>query len=221
MYRFTETNKWVDPWFRKLKAGKKLVFLYLIDNCDNAGFYELDIEMMSFQIGITESDISGAIEGLKRGLIINGNWLWIKNFLQHQKNWPLNSDNNAHKQIINILNSKSDMFKYSKEFKEILGAIKGLKSPIGKGRGKGRGKVEVKTPTYQEFISYGKTIEIYDPCYDFQIKTKFESWVDNSWKDGNDNPIKNWKNKLKSTMVHFKKEFKPKSEPGVKAREEL
>ncbi len=213
MYRFSETNKWNDPWFRKLKAGEKLVFLYLIDNCDNAGFYEVDSEMMSFQIGIESNKIEGAIKGLSRGLLgVGTEWLWIKNFLRHQKNWPLNPENNAHKQIINILLSHAKMFKNDNNFKEIIGAIKGLLSPIGNGIGIGNGqgnvkvKVKVKIPEYTEFLSYAKTIEIYHLSFDFQIKSKYDTWVSDNWKDGHGYLIKNWKNKLKNTMVHFRKD---------------
>ncbi len=41
--RFTETNKWKDKWFRSLDPLEKVLFIYLIDNCDNAGFIEIDL----------------------------------------------------------------------------------------------------------------------------------------------------------------------------------
>jgi hypothetical protein len=49
--RFTETEKWRDPWFRKLSPQAKLLFLWLVDNCDKAGVIELDFEAASFDIG--------------------------------------------------------------------------------------------------------------------------------------------------------------------------
>jgi hypothetical protein len=51
MKRFTETEKWRDPWFRKLSVQAKLLFLWLVDNCDKAGVIDFDIEAASFQIG--------------------------------------------------------------------------------------------------------------------------------------------------------------------------
>lgn len=137
--RFSETEKWKDQWFAELKPTEKLVFLYIVDNCDNAGFFELNSRINSYLIGITEKEYLGAIEGLNRGLLRskNGQYYWVKNFLLHQKNLPLNSLNNAHRQIIKIIQNFAPKFDF--DF-EILGAYKGLASPTGKGNGKGKEK---------------------------------------------------------------------------------
>lgn len=49
--RFTDTEKWKDKWFRRLPAEHKLAYLYLLDQCDQAGVIELDEELADFQIG--------------------------------------------------------------------------------------------------------------------------------------------------------------------------
>ena len=51
MKRFTETLKWSDPWFRKLKPESKLLWFWILDNCDAAGVIDPDLELASFQIG--------------------------------------------------------------------------------------------------------------------------------------------------------------------------
>jgi len=89
---------------------EKVVWLYMIDNCDNAGFIEIDAGYMSFLIGLDESVILTAIKSLKKGVVNVGNRYFIKNFLRHQKNLPLNGKNNAHKQIIGILNDQMRYF---------------------------------------------------------------------------------------------------------------
>jgi hypothetical protein len=63
--RFTATEKWNDPWFRKLPPKAKLIWLYMVDSCDSAGFWLVDFELASFLIGyeVTEDDITPFING--------------------------------------------------------------------------------------------------------------------------------------------------------------
>ena len=135
--RFTETGKWDDKWFRGLTPGCKLMFLFITDKCDLAGFYEIDTEDIAFRTGLQEDKILGAIKGLSRGLMVKGDWVWMRKLLHHQKNLPLNPENNAHNHIIKCVAEKLSMFP---EVPKEIGAKKGLFSPIGIGRGIGKGK---------------------------------------------------------------------------------
>lgn len=60
-------------------------------------------------------------------------------------------------------------------------------------------------PTLEEFLAYAKTVEIYQPDLDFQIKTKYEKWHDDGWKTGFGKPIKNWQLTLKGAMSYMNK----------------
>ena len=58
----------------------------------------------------------------------------------------------------------------------------------------------IDIPTIEEFISYAlshKQVSTTD------LKLKYNSWVENGWKDGNDKKIKNWKSKLLNTIKYF------------------
>ena len=152
MARFTDPNKWKDSWFRKLTPPQKLLWMYLVDQCDNAGFFEYDAEMFAFFTGMKLEHVEGAFKGLSRGLVgaKSGDGFHIKNFLRHQKNLPLNKDNNAHKQIIRLLEEKREAFE--SVVSELLGASEGLPSPTGKGKGKGSSKGKGKyTPEFEAF----------------------------------------------------------------------
>ena len=146
--RFTETNKWEDSWFSELSPNEKLLWLYIVDKCDNAGFFEFNLKFCTFFTGLSKDDLLGAIKGLNRGLIgaKDGTTYYVRNFLRHQKNADLNPENNAHKQIIRLIDEKQHLFD------EDLGAKQGLSSPTGKGKGKGIGKEE--SAYTQEFEAF-------------------------------------------------------------------
>lgn len=111
-YRFTNTDKWSDSWFSELKQFEKLLFMYMCDNCDIAGFFELNYKRIESDLGSKKDTIEGAFKGLSRGLIFckSEDCVYIKNFLKHQKNFPLNERNMAHLGII----KRFDL--YSKKF---------------------------------------------------------------------------------------------------------
>jgi len=63
-------------------------------------------------------------------------------------------------------------------------------------------------PTIEEFLSYAFTIYTQlnqnPELYDFSLRAKYQSWLDDGWQDGHSKKIKNWKNKLNATIPHLK-----------------
>ena len=111
-YRFTNTEKWQDVWFSNLSQIQMLLFLYLCDNCDIAGFIEINIKRWSSDLGSSPATIEGALKGLERGLVFSTNFecIYVKNFLKHQKNLPLNENNKAHLGILKRFELYSQKF---------------------------------------------------------------------------------------------------------------
>lgn len=64
---------------------------------------------------------------------------------------------------------------------------------------------ETNIPTEEMFLSHGKILlkDKYQ-IYDFAIKAKYKSWVDNKWRDGYNKKIKNWKTKLENVIPFLK-----------------
>jgi len=58
--RFTDTEKWRDPWFRKLSSPAKQLWIYLLDQCDKIGLVEIDLTLASLDCGqeITNTHLS-------------------------------------------------------------------------------------------------------------------------------------------------------------------
>ena len=136
-YRYTNTDKWSDCWYSKLKPMEKLLFNYLCDNCDIAGFIELNQKRWASDIGTDLRQIEGALKGLARGLIYSStnDCIYLRNFLKHQKNLPLNEKNNAHLGIIKRLELYSFKFSIQNIYEFIEAASMGLASPYGNGNG--------------------------------------------------------------------------------------
>ena len=59
--------------------------------------------------------------------------------------------------------------------------------------------VNKNIPEYSDFLSHALSKK---PNVDQEkLKAKYESWIENDWKDGNDKAIKNWKSKLTNTVA--------------------
>jgi len=103
--------------------------MYLCDQCDIAGFLEVNIKTIAFELGTDRKSIEKAFVELcpddkqeikkasrdespaPRILYSNdGKFIFIRNFIKNQNNLPLNENNMAHKGIIKRLNDKSDLF---------------------------------------------------------------------------------------------------------------
>lgn len=136
-YRFTNTDKWTDLWFSNLKQLEMLLFMYLCDNCDIAGFIEVNYKRWASDLNSSIETIQGACKGLERGLIVSKNLecFFIRNFLKHQKNYPLNEKNNCHNKIVGCFQKYSQVFDIKDIDEFIQGACKGLVSPLGSGSG--------------------------------------------------------------------------------------
>lgn len=68
-------------------------------------------------------------------------------------------------------------------------------------------KSKKQIPSLDEFLNYVLTIPEFAPKFEslkYSIQSKYEQWIENGWKDGHGNEIKQWKTKLKNTLPHLK-----------------
>ena len=68
---------------------------------------------------------------------------------------------------------------------------------------KEKSKKKKSPPSPEEFVAFALEKK---PDVDPEVVTlKYQAWIENDWKDGNDKPIKNWKTKLLNTIPHLPK----------------
>lgn len=185
-YRFTNTDKWIDSWFSNLKQLEMLLFIYLCDNCDIAGFIEINYKRWANDLNSSIDTIQGACKGLARGLIYSktNDCIYIKNFLKHQKNLPLNENNKAHLGILKRFYLYSEKFDIKNINEFIEGACKGLPSPTGIGIGIGNNNTEEKKLNFEvlkeNLISIQETfrqeILTYKDTYEEQLLNAFYAY---------------------------------------------
>lgn len=200
--RFTETDKWKDCWFLDLSPEAKLVFIFLCETCDTAGFCQRHDRMTSAFTGVPQDRLEAIYGALSKSVIQRENLFWVANYLHHQKNLPLNYENNAHKGAMESLVRNAHLFSsYYPDFigftveklKECLGA--GL--PLTRGIGKGKGNVLVKQkrintntnsfpPSSTEVKTYFEAIGIPQEAEGF-----FDFYESKGWLVGK-TKMKNW-----------------------------
>lgn len=109
--RFTATEKWLDPWFTSLSNSNRMFWVFLLDNCDHAGIWQVNPSLVKLYFG---SNFKFP-EWPERITKINSEKWFIPKFVEFQYG-ELDSRNRVHQSVI---------FRLKKE-----GAYKALNSPI-------------------------------------------------------------------------------------------
>lgn len=104
--RFTDTVKFRKDWIRRLPATYKLFWCYILDDCSNAGIWEVDLEIASLILGVELSKKTALQlfnENKQRIIEFDDGVKWfIIPFIEFQYG-ELNADFNPHKSIISTL----------------------------------------------------------------------------------------------------------------------
>lgn len=104
--RFTDTEKWEDPWFRNLLREYQMFWVYMLDKCDAAGVWKVDFELAEFNLKQTFDDKNQ--QELKRVFkdrikVFEGGERWfIPKFISFQYG-ELDEFCNPHKSIFKLL----------------------------------------------------------------------------------------------------------------------
>jgi hypothetical protein len=148
--RFTDCDKWEDPWFSELSQEYKLFWLFILDRCDNSGVWKVNMKVANYFLG-TNITVESAIEmlGDRIKVLCNGDKWWIKKFIFFQ-NGILSPDSKPHKSIINLLKNHSLYIEYTK----------GIDSNKVKVKVKDKVKVKEEEKKCEEIIKYWNTCQL-------------------------------------------------------------
>lgn len=206
MYRLTSTNKWDDTWYADLSNDSKILLSYIVDRCDNAGFFEINKKLLRANISVTEERLRECFIEIKKAYImsVDKKTIWIRNFLKHQRKLPLNGNSKIYSQIIkNLRQNIIDVNRFPKN-KEISSLLPVEFLPIQKKKDSDSEKEErFKKPTLEEVVEYMKIKEL--PNYESEAKSFYNFYESKGWKVGR-NTMKSWKSAIDGTWAKSIKE---------------
>jgi hypothetical protein len=211
----SNTEKWKDLWFSNLSPNAKLLFFYFVENCDNAGFFEVNKKFMLFHTGFNEQELMDAGIELKKSYIKSkdGTKLWFKNFLKYQKKLPLNSLNNMHKQVIMLIQenlSDENKFKGS----DVINSLLPADAQIGKRKKREVVETDQQTQTELPIIKTTRFIKpTKDEVFEYMVEKEFpfakmESdkfinfFESKGWKVGK-NPMVSWRSAVSNWINYY------------------
>ena len=154
--RFTDTEKWKKPFIRSLQGAYKLLLLYICDDCDHAGIWQVDIDVAQIRIG-EKIDLKEAIKSFDEKIIIfdKGNKWFIPSFIEFQYPSGLNPDNRAHNSIIILLEKYKLLDKQNKPLTRSLQGRKDMDMVKDKDKDMDKGTKKIKISFIgEEIIEY-------------------------------------------------------------------
>jgi hypothetical protein len=163
--RFTDTSKWAKGSFSELSSKMKLVWIYLCDNCDHAGIWDINLGLLSYQVG-EKVGLGEILESFGDKIELCGpTKVFLPSFVEFQYG-TLNPNNKVHLSVLSRL--------------EKLAPCKPLASPLqgakDKDKEKEKDKDKEKEKENREKIKtevFQKLQEIYENYYPRKIgKTK-------------------------------------------------
>ena len=100
--RMTDTDKWKKRFIRELKPKHKLLWLYILDDCNHAGIWEIDLDVASIRVGEAVGYKDLDVFGNKIIMLDNNEKCFIPDFIDFQYG-ELNPNSNVHKSVILLL----------------------------------------------------------------------------------------------------------------------
>lgn len=208
--RMTDTDKWKKRFVRDLSPQHKLLWFYILDDCNHAGIWEVDLEVASIRVGFELShDNLPSSFGEKVISFDNGDKWFIPDFISFQYG-ELNPNSNVHKSVIQLLE------RYNLE-----GYVKGLQTLPNTVQDKD--KVIVKDKAKAKRFTKPTVVDIAEYCVErnnsVDAQKFFDYYSSNGWKVGK-NPMKDWRAAVRTWEKNTKDETKSKVEQSLNTWQE-
>ena len=210
--RMTDTDKWKKRFVRDLSPQHKLLWFYVLDDCNHAGIWEVDIEVASIRVGY-ELVYDMLPESFLDKIVIfdNGDKWFIPDFIDFQYG-ELNPNSNVHKSVISLL-QRYNLEGYVKGLQTLPNTVQDKDKAIVKDKVKAKAKRFVK-PSLNDLEHY---------CIERNNKVDvvkfFNYYESNGWKVGK-NPMKDWRAAIRTWEKNSTEQSKSKVEQSLNTWQE-
>jgi hypothetical protein len=173
--RMTDAEKWKDPFFEELTNDYKLIWLFLLDDCDNAGVWHKSIKRLNYNCNTNEIESTILTVLRDRVFQISADKWFIPKFLpfQYGIDW-INSKNKAvvsaktKLETVGILKDNELVYKNIQYSYPIDTLSIPYEYPMDRAKDKVKDKVKVKVKDKEQDKD---TIKVYNK-YEAIIKNK-------------------------------------------------
>ena len=177
--RFTDNGKWKKRFFKTLSPKYKLLWIYILDDCDHAGIWEVDMEVAQLRIGEPLEE-QKALELFNGNLVVikGGDKWFIPDFISFQYG-ELNPNSRVHQSVLDLLDKNSVV--YQPQEVPLLDAPKSIIKDK-----------RFKKPSIEEIKEY--CIERKNVV---DAESFFNYYESKGWKVGK-SPMKDWKSAVRT-----------------------
>lgn len=198
MKRFTETSKWTDPWFRKLSPELKNLWQWLLDNCDNAGVIEPDLELASFQIGY-QYPMDSLLGFGDRVLLLDCGKYFIPKFIAFQYG-QLSESCKPHKHVLDLLR-KYNIQRVCKGYAKGIHTLQDQDQDQDKEKDKERANNPKRYATFQQVLEFAASQPMPVPveC----SESFFDRMEEIGWTDNAGLPLASWQARFRRYATNW------------------
>lgn len=176
--RQTDTDKWKKKFIRGLDAPYKLLWLYILDECDHAGIWHVDFDVAVIRIGLSVDEETALKSfGEKVTPFSDGEKWFIRDFIEFQYG-ALNPANRVHNSVLKIL----EKYNLSLENKPLASPLEGSKDKdidkdtVLKNQSNAREKLESEGAAEKIKATAEAMIEIVLPWQSDEFTSTWQHW---------------------------------------------
>lgn len=233
--RFTDTDKWSDPWFASLPKEGKLIWQFLCDRCDEAGFWTVNLRDLTHFTEANRKDWDAFLAAAEANRVrVIGEKAWLVKFIGFQFPRGLHPKDPSRVAILRSLkqaNAEDLLRGLVAPTKSLImnlleGAGQDPPGSLGEGAGAGAGEGlpsegegecrggagTAERPGLTEVLAFASTIGLAD----WKAKDWLEEMQACGWRDYNRRDVVAWRPMLTRVRTKWEADGRPMAPPAAK-----